>query len=56
MTENTNDKSLYEDLERRIEIIENLDEEELGSFGTLDWTVLILFSLVIPLIAIVVAR
>ena len=56
MTENTNDKALFDDLERRIEIIEGLDDRELGTFSKLDWAFLIILSLVIPLIAIVVAR
>ncbi len=42
---------LVEDLERRIEELEALDDSEIGSFTTLDWFFCIAGSVVIPAIA-----
>lgn len=38
------------ELKRRIEILEGLDDEELGSFTRLDWAACILLGGVLPLI------
>ncbi len=42
---------LVEDLERRIEKLEALDDSDVGSFTTLDWFFCIAGSVVIPAIA-----
>jgi hypothetical protein len=42
---------LVEDLERRIEALETLDDTDIGSFTALDWFFCIAGSLVIPAIA-----
>ncbi len=47
---------LIRDLERRIETLQNMDDSELGTFGKLDWIILILASIVIPVIAVVMAQ
>jgi hypothetical protein len=42
---------LVEDLERRIEVLEALDNSDVGNFTTLDWFFCIAGSVVIPVIA-----
>lgn len=37
-----------EDLHRRIEIIESIDEAELGEFNRIDWALCIVGAVVIP--------
>jgi hypothetical protein len=49
-------KDLVLDLEARIDAMQRMGDAELGSFGTLDWVILILFSIVIPVIVVVAAR
>jgi hypothetical protein len=44
-------EQLVEDLERRIEELEALDDSDVGSFTTLDWFFCIAGSVVIPAIA-----
>lgn len=56
MSKPDTDPDLKRDLEHRIETIEKLGDEELGSFKALDWWLLILFALVIPAIIVEVAR
>lgn len=50
------EEALREELERRIRILESLDDSTLGSFTRLDWGVLILLGLVLPVILALVAR
>ena len=38
------------ELERRIELIENADDDDFGSFTALDWTICTLFFLALPLL------
>jgi hypothetical protein len=54
MLEHEDVKDLVLDLEQRIDRMQNMGDAELGGFGRLDWFLLILFSIVIP-IALVVA-
>jgi hypothetical protein len=42
---------LVEDLERRIEAIEGLDDSDIGRFTALDWFFCVTGSVVIPVIA-----
>ena len=56
MLKNEGDRDLVLDLERRIDELQRMGDDELGSFGRLDWLILILFAIVIPVIAIVAAR
>jgi len=42
---------LVEDLERRIAVLEALDDSDLGSFTALDWFFCVVGSIVIPAIA-----
>jgi hypothetical protein len=56
MLEQENVKDLVLDLEQRIDKIQELGDEELGTFNRLDWLILIVFAIVIPVIALVAAR
>lgn len=56
MSQSNVDAELKRDLEQRIEIIENLDDTELGTFNAIDWWLLILLAVVIPVIIVVIAR
>ena len=44
------------DLEQRIDRMQNMGDEELGTFTRLDWIALIVFAIVLPVIAILAAR
>jgi hypothetical protein len=44
--------ALVEELERRIEEIEALDDTEIGSFTAWDWAICVIGSFVLPAIAI----
>jgi hypothetical protein len=48
-------QELVEDLERRIDTLQELDEAEFGTFTRSDYIILIIFSLVLPVIALVMA-
>jgi len=56
MLEQEDVKDLVLDLEQRIDKIQNLGDEELGTFNRFDWLILIVFAIVIPVIALVAAR
>ena len=49
--ERADHERLVEDLERRIEALEVLDDTDIGSFTALDWFFCITGSVVIPAIA-----
>ena len=44
------------DLQQRIDKMQNMGDEELGSFYRLEWIILIVFSVVIPVIAMELVR
>lgn len=56
MLEQEHVKDLVLDLEQRIDRIENLGDEELGTFNRLDWVILVLIAIVLPVIAMIAAR
>ena len=56
MLEHEDVKDLVLDLEQRIDKMQNMGDSELGSFKRLDWVVLILFSIVIPVVLVVAYR
>ena len=56
MLEHEDVKDLVKDLEQRIDRMQNMGDSELGGFNRLDWIILILFSIVIPVIAAAAAR
>ena len=56
MLEQEDVKDLALDLEQRIEEIQAMGDDELGTFGHMDWIILILIAIVIPVIAMVMAR
>ena len=56
MLEQEDVKDLVLDLEQRIDELERLGDAELGTFGRFDWLILILIAIVIPAIALVLAR
>jgi len=56
MLEQEDVSDLVLDLEQRIDEIQRMGDDELGTFGRLDWIILILIAIVIPIIALVVAR
>ena len=51
MLEQEDVPDLVMDLEQRIDTMQNMGDEHLGSFSRLDWVILIVFSIVIPVIA-----
>ena len=56
MLEQENVPDLAQDLEHRIDKMQNMGDEELGTFNRLDWFILIVFAIVLPVIAMELAR
>jgi hypothetical protein len=56
MPPSKNDKDLIADLEHRIDTMQNMGDADLGTFSRLDWLILTLICIVIPVIAAVAAR
>lgn len=56
MSQEQNTAELIADLEQRIDTMQNMGDAELGTLNRLDWIVLILISIVIPVIVVVIAR
>ena len=44
------------DLQQRIDKMQDMGDDELGTFNRLDWIILIVFAIVIPVIAMELAR
>lgn len=55
MSQKEEDKLLVEDLERRIDRLENMDDAEFGSFTRLDYLILIIGAVVLPALALILA-
>jgi ribosomal silencing factor RsfS len=49
-------KDLVLDLEQRIDRMQNMGDTELGGFNRLDWVVLILSSIIVPIVLVVAFR
>jgi hypothetical protein len=56
MLEQENVSDLVDDLQQRIDTMQDMGDEELGTFNRLDWIILIVFAIVIPVIAMELAR
>lgn len=56
MSQDKNNNNLVEDLERRIEILENLDEKEFGSFTRMDYVILVIGAVLAPILALILGR
>lgn len=56
MSQQEDDHSIRRDLERRIETLENLDDDEFGTFGRIDYLILIVGAILLPALAMILAR
>ena len=56
MLEQEDVPDLVLDLQQRIDKMQNMGDDELGTFNRLDWIILIVFAIVIPVIAMGLAR
>ena len=56
MLEQEDVPDLVLDLEQRIDKMQNMGDEELGTFNRLDWIILVIFAIVLPVIAIELFR
>jgi len=56
MMKQEDEPDLLIDLEKRIDVVQNLGDDELGNFNRLDWVILIVFAIIIPVIAMELAR
>lgn len=56
MLEQEDVPDLLLDLEKRIDMMQNMGDEELGTFTRMDWIVLTVFAIIIPIIAMELAR
>jgi hypothetical protein len=44
------------DLEQRIDKMQHMGDDELGTFTWLDWVIIVVFALILPLIGIELVR
>ena len=56
MLEQEDVPDLVRDLEQRIDTMQDMGDDELGTFTRLDWIILTAFAIVLPIIAIELAR
>ena len=56
MSQDYNDSKLVEDLEQRIDMLENMDEAEFGSFSRMDYVILVIGALIAPALVLILAR
>lgn len=56
MLEQEDVPDLVLDLEKRIDRMQDMGDEQLGTFSRLDWVVLVVLAIVLPIIAIELAR
>lgn len=56
MLEQEHVKDLVLDLEQRIDKIQGLGDEELGTFNRLDWVILVIIAIILPAVALIAAR
>ncbi len=56
MLEQEDVPDLVIDLEQRINLMQDMGDEQLGTFNRLDWVILIVFAIIIPVIAMELAR
>lgn len=56
MVEQEDVPDLVLDLEQRIDTMQNMGDDELGTFTRIDWIILIVCAIVLPVIAIELAR
>ena len=47
---------LVEDLERRIDTLENMDDADFGSFTRVDYVILTVGAVLVPIIALILGR
>lgn len=55
MSTENRDEILVQDLESRIDTLENEDEAAFGSFGRADYIILLIAAVLLPVIALVLA-
>ena len=55
MSNEDREEDLLQDLERRIDALENQEEAEFGSFSRADYIILVVGGLILPIIALVLA-
>ena len=56
MSHEENDSKLIQDLEQRIDTLEELDDAEFGSFTRMDYVILVIGALIIPALVLILAR
>jgi len=56
MLEQEDVPDLVLDLEQRIDKMQHMGDDELGTFNRLDWIIIVIFALVLPVIAIELFR
>lgn len=56
MLEQEDVPDLEDDLQQRIDAIQAMGDDQLGTFSRLDWIILIVFALALPVIAMELAR
>jgi hypothetical protein len=56
MPEKEDVPDLLGDLQHRIDRMQNMGDDELGRFTRLDWIILVVFAVIVPVIVLVLAR
>jgi len=56
MLEQEDVPDLVLDLEQRIDKMQQMGDDELGTFTRLDWIIIVVFALILPIIAIELVR
>jgi hypothetical protein len=56
MLEHEDVEDLALDLEQRIDKMQHMGDDELGTFHRMDWVILVLISIIIPCLALVAVR
>ena len=56
MTANAEQEHLVEDLEQRIETLDNMEDDDFGNFTRLDYVILAVGAVVLPILAMILAR
>lgn len=56
MQQNHPDDELANELRKRIDTLDSMEESAFGAFTRLDWVILIVIALVLPTLALVAAR
>ena len=56
MSQKEEQEQIVEDLEQRIDTLQNMEDDDFGTYGRLDHIILVLAAVILPIIAMILAR